>query len=167
MHGALPIVVVMGLLLVGAGCVTTAGDWNQKGVTDHTLGRYGEAVGDFDQALALDPGYAAAWKNRGLSLAMLGKKNESEESFARAIALAPDDAGVHYYQALARNVTGDRPGALESAGRAVAISPRSRDEGITLHSALTFQGDLLVLEGRHDEANLSYQKAHQVLMSTI
>jgi tetratricopeptide (TPR) repeat protein len=164
---AFPVLLILVLLLVAAGCITTAEDWNQRGETHHTMGRYEEAVAAFDQAIAIDPGYAEAWRNRGLSLALLGRVNESETSFSKAISLDPDDASIYYYQALSRNATGNRAGALESLDRAVSIRPQSRDQTITLHSSLLLQGDLLFLDGRIAEANLSYQKAHEVMMSTI
>jgi tetratricopeptide (TPR) repeat protein len=161
------VLLVSGLLILVAGCVTTAEEWNQRGETYHTTGRYEEAVVAFDRAVAVNPGFAEAWRNRGLSLALLGKTSESEESFTRAISLDPENARTYYYQALARNATGDRTGALESLDNAVAIPSRSRQQAMTLHSALMFRGDLLTLEGRTNEANISYQRAHDVLMSTI
>lgn len=161
------ILLVCALLILFAGCLTQAEEWNRKGETHHTMGRYEEAVIAFDKAVALDPGYTEAWRNRGLSLALLGNVNASEESFSRALSLDPDNAGTYYYQALSRNVTGDRQGALESLDRAVSFPPGSGSEAITLHKSLMLRGDLLSLRGRTDEANASYRRAHEVLMSTI
>jgi tetratricopeptide (TPR) repeat protein len=161
------VLAALGMLLLGAACVESAADWDRAGVTHHTMGRYEEAVAAFDRALSIDPQYATAWRDRGLSLALLARANESEESFAKALAISPGDASIPYYQALARNATGNRAGALQSLEKAVSIQPRSRDEGISLHEYLTYQGQLLTLEGRHDEANVSYRRAHEILMSTI
>ncbi len=158
------------MLLVGCGCISlleSADKWNNQGETHHTMGRYSEAVTAFDRAIAIDPDHEDAWKNRGLSLAMLNRTSESEESFVRAIALDPTDAEIYYYQALARNASGDHAGALASVERAVAIAPKDRDDAITLFSSLKTQGDLLSLEGRHEEANRSYTRAHEVMQSTI
>ncbi len=165
-----PAILLVGVLLIGCGCISlseSADDWNSRGETHHTMGRFGEAVTAFDQAIAIDPDHEDAWKNRGLSLAMLNRTSSSEESFVRAIAIDSTDAEIFYYQALARNATGDRPGALASIERSVAIAPTSRDGAITLFSSLQFQGDLLSLEGRHEEANRSYARAHEVMQSTI
>lgn len=165
-----PAILLVGVLLIGCGCISlpeSADEWNSRGETHHTMGRFGEAVSAFDRAIAIDPDHEDAWKNRGLSLAMLNRTSESEESFVRAIAIDPTDAEVFYYQALARNATGDRAGALDSIERSVAIAPTSRDEAITLFSSLQFHGYLLTLEGRHEEANRSFTRAHEVMQSTI
>lgn len=155
------------LALIFAGCTSDVKGWYQQGESHLMKDRYEEAVAAYDQAIALDQGYAEAWSRRGLTLALLGKANESEDSFSQAISLAPEDAEIYYNQAHARNQTGNRAGALASLDRAVSIQPRSRDEAITLHTCLMYQGDLLTLEGRGDEANVSYQRAHEVMMSTI
>jgi tetratricopeptide (TPR) repeat protein len=155
------------LILLSAGCLTTAEEWNQRGETHHTMGRYEEAVAAFDQAVAIDPGYGEAWKNRGLSLALLGRTNESGESFARAIALNPSDSETFYYQALSRNSSGNRSAAMESLDAAIALPPQNRDQVIILFQSLMMRGDLLTIENRTDEANRSYQMAHEVMMGTI
>ena len=161
------VLLILVLFLIFAGCTSDAEGWYQQGEAHLMKDRYEEAVAAYDQAIALDQGYAEAWSRRGLTLSLLGKVNESEDSFSRAISLAPEDAEIYYYQAHARNETGNRAGALESLERAVSIRPGSRDETITLHTCLMYQGDLLTLEGRDDEANVSYQRAHEVMMSTI
>jgi len=161
------VLLILVLFLISAGCTTEAEEWYQQGEAHLMKDRYEEAVAAYDRAIALDQGYAEAWSRRGLTLSLIGKVNESEDSFSQAISLAPEDAEIYYYQAHARNQTGNRAGALESLERAVSIQPRSRDEAITLHSCLMYQGDLLSREGRYEEANASYERAHEVMMSTI
>jgi tetratricopeptide (TPR) repeat protein len=168
--GSRGIPVVLLALVVGAGCLGLsigADEWNERGETHHAVGEYGEAIAAFDRAIEIDPRHEGAWRNRGLTLSLLNRSSESEESFVRAIAIDAGDAETYRYQALARNATGDRAGALFSLEKAVAIEPRSRDGAITLVSSLQFQGDLLTLEGRHEEANASYRRAHDVMMSTM
>lgn len=153
--------------ILSAGCVTTAEEWNQRGETHHTMGRYEEAVVAFDNAIAINPDHGEAWKNRGLSLALLGQSDDAEKSFARAIALNPLDSEAFYYQALSQNWSGNRKAALGSLDAAIALPPQNRDQTITLFQALLMRGDLLTLENRTDEANSSYRMAHEVMMSTV
>jgi tetratricopeptide (TPR) repeat protein len=42
--------------------------WNFRGVALHELGRYAEAVGSYDKAIAINPDYAEAKLNRNLAL---------------------------------------------------------------------------------------------------
>jgi tetratricopeptide (TPR) repeat protein len=159
--------ILLACTIFSAGCITTAEEWNHRGETHHAMGRYEEAVAAFDQAVAINPGYGEAWKNRGLSLALLGRTDESEASFARAITLNPSDSETFYYQALSRNSTGNRAAAMESLDAAIALPPQNRDQSITLFQSLLMRGDLLTIENRTDEANRSYQMAHEVMMGTI
>lgn len=161
------VLLILVLFLLSAGCTTEAEGWYQQGEAHLMKDRYEEAVAAYDQAIALDQGYAKAWSRRGLALSLLGKVTEAEDSFSRAISLAPEDAEIFYNQAHARNETGNRAGALESLEQAVSIQPGSRDEAITLHTSLMYQGHLLTLEGLGEQANVSYQRAHEVMMSTI
>ncbi len=161
------LLILLVFIIFSAGCVTTAEEWNQRGETHHTMGRYEDAVAAFDQAVSLDPDYCEAWKNRGLSLALLGRTDESGESFARAITLNPSDSGIFYYQALSRNSSGNRSAAMESLDAAIALPPQNRDQAIILFQSLMMKGDLLTLENRMEEANRSYQMAHEVMMGTL
>ena len=164
----IPLRAILALLVIlSTGCITSSVEWNQRGETHHTMGRYEEAVAAFEQAIAADQANSEAWKNRGLSLALLGREMESEESFARAISLNPGDNEVFYYQALSRNATGNRTGALVSIDLAAAIQPRDRDQAITLFHVLVLKGDLLTMENRSEDAIVAYQKAHEVMMTMI
>jgi tetratricopeptide (TPR) repeat protein len=171
MNAAIPLfILILVTVLAASGCLNTAAearDWTLKGEADHVTGRYEEAVSSFDGAVAIDPGYGRAWRDRGLSLALLNRTNESEESFSRALAIDPHDMETLYYQALSRSHAGNTRGALESLDRVITIHPGSRDDAITLTQAYTLQGDLLTKMGRSDEANQSYRKAHETMMSTI
>lgn len=161
------VTLILFLIVLSAGCLTSADEWNQRGETHHAMGRYHEAVEAFDQAVAADPEHSEAWKNRGLSLALLDRMDESEDSFARAISLNAADNEIYYYQALSRNTTGNRAGALASLDQAIAIPPGDKEDVITLVQALTMRGDLLTVENRTDDANRSYQLAHEAMMGTV
>jgi len=166
------LVVVLSLLipLITAGCVDTAADareWNEKGETDHVMGRYNEAVAAYDQAVTLDPAYGKAWRNRGLSLSFLNRTDESEESYQKALMIDPQEMEALYYQAVSRAYAGNTPGALESLNMTVVITPKNRDDAIVLTQAYTLRGDLLTKSDRIEEANQSYRLAHEAMMSTI
>lgn len=161
------LIILVIFLLMCSGCISQAEDWYRQGETHFALGRYEEAVVAYDQAVTLDPGYAKAWSHRGLSLSYVGRAQDSDDSFSKALSLAPDDIETHYFQALARNKTGKLAEARESLEQAIVLRPRSRDNTIILASCLMLHGDLLSLEGHYEEANASYHRAHEVMMSTL
>jgi tetratricopeptide (TPR) repeat protein len=131
------------------------------------MGRYEEAVAAYDQAVSLDPSFGKAWRNRGLSLALLNRTTEAEVSFQKALLIDPNDMEALYYQSLSRSYAGNPAGALESLDKTIAVRPKNRDDAITLTQAWTLQGDILTKLGRMEEANQSYRKAHETMMSTI
>lgn len=56
------------------------------------LRRFGDALGRYDLALALEPTLARAWSGRGDVLAHLQRGRDALDSYAHALSLAPDDA---------------------------------------------------------------------------
>jgi len=55
-------------------------------------GRYDEALGLYEQVLALDPGNTGALYNRGVVLTLLGKPKEAEVAYWDVLEVAPDHA---------------------------------------------------------------------------
>ena len=53
------------------------------------LGRQEEAIGCYDQALAIDPRYAEAWLNKALLEDASGRRREAALSYRKFIELAP------------------------------------------------------------------------------
>jgi tetratricopeptide (TPR) repeat protein len=80
---------------------------NMRGVTLMNTGRLDEALGNFRNALKLDPSLASASYNQGLVLARQGKTTEAIECFKAAIRLRPGFALAHYGLGLALQLAGD------------------------------------------------------------
>ena len=55
------------------------------------LGKYEDAIKDFDKVLEIDPEYSNGYYNRGLSLNNLEKYEEAIKDFDIAIKLDPED----------------------------------------------------------------------------
>jgi tetratricopeptide (TPR) repeat protein len=169
--GFFPAVLVIALFfLLSSGCLDNWDEsraWNTKGEAYHDLGRYEEAVSAFDHAITLDPENGEAWRNRGLSLSQLNRSAEAEESYSRALEINADDSEAWYFRALSLSAAGDITGALESTDRAVTIVPKSHDEAILLSESWRLRGELLLKMNRGEEANESYLRAQEAMMSTI
>ena len=90
---------------------------NLRGVTLMKAGRLDEALGNFRNALKLDPSLASASYNQGLVLAQQGKTTEAIECFRAAIRLRPGFALAHYGLGLVLQLAGD-PSAEEQLRKA-------------------------------------------------
>jgi hypothetical protein len=67
------------------------------------------AIGCYDQALALEPDFAAAYSNRGAAFAAMNLCDEALASLDRAIALQPDYPEAHFSRAVTLLLKGDLP----------------------------------------------------------
>jgi tetratricopeptide (TPR) repeat protein len=130
----------------------TAGFWNNKGGSLAALGRREEAIGCYDQALALDPRDATAWSNKGVSLAALGPHEEALRCYDQALALDPRYAIAWNNKGLALAALGQRAEAISCYDRALAIDPRQA-------AASNNKGTALADLGRHAEAISCYDQA--------
>jgi tetratricopeptide (TPR) repeat protein len=65
--------------------------WTNRGNALADLGRPDEAIGAFDKAVGLDPGYEKAWYNKGVLLLGQGKFKEALGCFDEALDLVPHD----------------------------------------------------------------------------
>jgi tetratricopeptide (TPR) repeat protein len=69
--------------------------YNNRGVMLKNMGRFDDAVANYDQAIALKPDDADAFNNRGVALADLNRLAPALASYDQAIALSPDQAEPH------------------------------------------------------------------------
>ncbi|WP_461459117.1 tetratricopeptide repeat protein [Methanothrix sp.] len=63
--------------------------WYNKGNALYELGKYDEAIEAYEQAIRLDPNYAAAWNNRGITLYERGQNDEAIASYNMALGIDP------------------------------------------------------------------------------
>ncbi|MHA7840724.1 MAG: tetratricopeptide repeat protein, partial [Gammaproteobacteria bacterium] len=123
-----------------------------RGVAEYRLGRYAEALGDFDEALRLDPAYALAYHNRGCAKYRLGRYAEALGDFDEALRLNPALAAAY----------SNRGNVKQSLGRC-AEALGDFDEALRLDPALAVayynRGYVKQCQGRYQGALLDYQKA--------
>jgi len=124
-----------------------------------------QALAAFDQAIALDPNFAAAHTQRARALryttfflteptAIRRVYSQARQAAERAIALAPDYADAHMVLGWHILVNGflDLPGAAREIDRAMALAPGS---AAVLDGYAGFQGIL----GHHDAALPAMRRA--------
>jgi tetratricopeptide (TPR) repeat protein len=68
----------------------TEQSYNNRGRVYFELGKFEQALADYDRALALDAKFVVALGNRGWALLKLGQRAEAERDFRAALALRSD-----------------------------------------------------------------------------
>jgi tetratricopeptide (TPR) repeat protein len=102
-------------------------EWNNKGGSLYTLGRYEEAIPCLDKALELDPRYSNAWTNKGNSLDNLGHHEEAILCYDKALELDPSDAAAWYNKGTSRHRLGSYEEAICCYDKALEFDPRYVD----------------------------------------
>jgi tetratricopeptide (TPR) repeat protein len=89
------------------------------------LGRPADAVGLYQMAVTLRPGFAEAHANLGVALRQLGRNNEAMAAFRKALALDPSLTGVYLDLGHLLDFLGQEGEAVDLYRRAGEIDPAS------------------------------------------
>src|SRR5450830_616812 len=129
-----------------------AWEWNNKGGSLNSLGRYEEAILCYDQALELDPRCIAAWNNKGSSLYNLESYQEALNCCDKALELDPRHEVAWYSKGNSLHGLGRNEEAILCYDQALELDLRDAaawdNKGVSLHSL-----------GRDEEAILCYDQA--------
>jgi tetratricopeptide (TPR) repeat protein len=93
------------------------------GAALQSLGRRGEAVAAYQNALQLDPASAEAWFKLGLALQDSRLPDRAEAAYRRALALRPDLAEAQANLGVVLQEQGELEAAKQAYGRAIALMP--------------------------------------------
>lgn len=123
----------------------------RKGNALQEAARFAEAIGCYEQAIALKPDYMEAYRNLGNALKQLGRLAEAVTSYEQAIALRPNVASYTNRGNVLRQLDQVEE-ALDSYDRAIVLNPHYAE----IHNN---RGSALQELGRFDEAVASCQQA--------
>jgi tetratricopeptide (TPR) repeat protein len=99
------------------------------------------AIGDYRQALILDPLSSRAQRRLGTTLGSIGQQDEALAVLQRAIEHEPDNALLWYEQALIESRGGKRERAIEHFRKALELKPDFADAQNNLGTNLAQIGD--------------------------
>jgi tetratricopeptide (TPR) repeat protein len=94
-----------------------------KGVEYRRQEHFEHAMGEFEQALSINPERADAWFNRGMTWGIMGDHRRAITDFNRAIAIAPLYAEAYNCRGYAHFCLEDYRQAVEDLERASRLSP--------------------------------------------
>jgi tetratricopeptide (TPR) repeat protein len=118
-------------------------------------GRTDEAIGQFQQALQIRPGYAETYYNLGNALLQQGRVNEAIGQFQQALQIKPGYADARFNLGVALVRKGNVDQAIAQFQQAVQIKPDDTQARLAL-------GNALLQQGQAGEAITHFQAAVQI-----
>ena len=115
------------------------------------LGKYKEALADYDQAIELNPDDAAAYNNRGIAKSELCQHEAAAADYNEVIRLNPDDAAAYYNRGNAKQKLGRDEAAVGDFDEAIRLNPDYAE-------AYGNRGTAKATLGRHEAAAADYNE---------
>jgi tetratricopeptide (TPR) repeat protein len=126
--------------------------YNNLGFELHLIGRDGESIPYFEQALRFAPTHAGAQNNLGVALAAVGRYREAIAPYEEAVRLRPDYSEAHHNLAVALANDNRAVAALSHYGQAMLIASHYSQ----VHTDWAF---ILGKAGRYEDAIKHCQEA--------
>ena len=128
---------------------------NDRGLQSQRLGRFGEAIGDHQEALRLRPDFAEAANNLGAAFNQQGRLDEAAAAFAQAIKIAPQYADAQFNLANLLASQGRTAEAIPHYDAVLSANPRDVAARVNL-------GVALLHAGRRDAAIEQFREALRI-----
>jgi Tfp pilus assembly protein PilF len=100
---------------------------NNRGNAYITLGKYQQAIDDYNAAIRIDPRYAKAYVNRGLALTHIHEYQKALHDFNTALDLDIQDSSVYFNRGNVFKALGSYERALEDYTKALSLNPENVD----------------------------------------
>jgi tetratricopeptide (TPR) repeat protein len=126
--------------------------YNWRGNLYYERGEYDAAIGDYSEAIRLDPKLFDSHRNRGLSRSKKKDFDGAVLDFDEAIRLDPLYAPTYFDRGLARRSLGQLEGALADFDEAIRIAP-------TYLKPYVPRGKLRQAKGQDAEARADFEEA--------
>jgi tetratricopeptide (TPR) repeat protein len=118
-------------------------------------GHVQEAIGEYEQALRVNPVCAEAHVYLGIALFSVGDVQGGLRHFQRSVQLRPDSVMAHYNLGYALDQIGRGPEAIESYERALQLDPDN-------YPAHYYLGNALTRSGKLEDAVMQYREALRI-----
>jgi len=96
-------------------------DWLYKGVAEHGVGKYREAIKSFNKAIEKKKGMPEAYSRKGLAYYKLEEYDNALECLAKALEIDPDYAFAHNAKGLVYLQLGDYDEAIKCHTKAIEL----------------------------------------------
>lgn len=116
--------------------IARSNEYALRGKIKREAGRYESAIGDYDEAIELDPENHQFHYERGITNVIRGEPETGLEDFGAAIEREPEDETLRQVRAETRLTVGELETALQDAEKAVELSDTPDDRAVSLLLAL-------------------------------
>ena len=100
-----------------------AEDFLNQGNFKYNLGKYQEAIKDFNEAIKLNPKYVVVFNNRGMSKYNLGQYDDAIKDFDEAIKLNSEEPTVFANRGISKYDLGQYDEAIKDFDEAIKLNP--------------------------------------------
>jgi tetratricopeptide (TPR) repeat protein len=129
--------------------------WNNLGLLATRDGKYGEAIQNFQQALALNPDFLVALTNLGNAYRQQKRWDEAQKTLEHAVSVAPADPEANYSLGMVFAALSDTERAQSFLQKALNLRP-------VYPEALNNLGVLYLRTQRRDQAVASFEECIRV-----
>jgi tetratricopeptide (TPR) repeat protein len=126
--------------------------FNNRGMFYQSQGAIEKAIGDFTQAVGIDPKYVQAYLNRGFTFIHSGDAQAAVADFDSVLDVQPNNASAFSLRGTARLRSGDPQGAIPDYTRAVELDPSNASARADLGFAYFFIGDYATAAAGFDQS---------------
>ena len=113
--------------------------YRERGIHYADLGHYDKAVGDFSNAVTLNPGYVTAYINRANAYAKLEQYKAAYQDFATAQKLSPKNKSIYAIRGSLNFLMGRFPDATADYRYYLSLKPDDMYRMLWLHLSQKYQ----------------------------
>jgi tetratricopeptide (TPR) repeat protein len=122
----------------------------EYGIANGTKGNLDAAIGAFNQAISIDPKYAAAYFFRGKAHSLQNKLDEAISDYSQAIQFDPNYKEAYYQRGCLRGQKGDFDAAISDFSEIIKLDSKYAPAYYQSGHVKYFKGDL---DGALDQLN--------------
>jgi len=102
----------------------TAGEFYERGKNKANLGKYKDAIYEFNRAIETDKSFAKAYNSRGVVKEMIGDFRGAIKDYTSAIEIEPGFYLAYYNRGLVKIFMGQQESGCEDLDKAEALGHR-------------------------------------------
>ena len=133
----------------------TAESHFKKGVGFHKNGDYGQAIYEYNAAIAVDHNHDATYYNRGIAYAMKGDLDQAIRDYGKAIEINPSYSEAYVNRGTAYFHQNNIEQSISDFNKALEINPGNP-------KAYNYRGNVLAIEGTTNQAISDFTEAIKI-----